>query len=192
MNAGFAWDLGPFETWDILGVEQTIKEMEKEGDKPAQWVYDMIKNGCKSFYAINNSRRQYYDPDAKVYKDIPGLQDIVFLDNFRDNNVVWKNSGSTLFDIGDGVLNLEFHTKMNSIGGEILEGINKSIGIAEKDFKGLVIGNEAANFSAGANIGMIFMLAVEQEYDEVDLAIRTFQNTMLRCRYSSIPPIITM
>ena len=112
------------------------------------------------------------------------------LDNIRATNTIWKNSGTTITDIGDGIFNLEFHTKMNTIGGEVIEGINKAITLAEKDYRGLVISNEGANFSAGANVGMIFMMAVEQEFDELNMVIKAFQNTMMRIRYSSIPVVV--
>jgi len=106
------------------------------------------------------------------------------------NQTIWKNSTSRVYHLGDDVLGLEWNTKMNSIGGEVLESIQKGISLAEEKYKGLVIANESANFSAGANIGMIFMLAIEQDYDEIDMAIRMFQNTMMRVRYSSIPVVI--
>ena len=102
---------------------------------------------------------------------------------------MWGNSGATVTDIGDGILNLEFHTKMNTLGGEVIEGINKAIDLAEKDFRGLVIGNEGANFSAGANLGMVFMYAAEQEFDEIDMMVRVFQNTIMRIRYSAVPVV---
>jgi 3-hydroxyacyl-CoA dehydrogenase len=111
----------------------------------------------------------------------------VLLDAYKEKNIVWKNDGTTLYDIGDGVLNLEFHTKMNSIGGEVIEGINTAITMAEKGYNGLVIGNEGQNFSAGANLAMLFMFAGDQEYDEIELMIRQFQNTMMRARFSTIP-----
>jgi len=190
IKAGYGWELGPFDTWDALGVEPTLKVMEAAGYKPAQWVYDMLEAGPASFYKIENGHRLYYDIPSKSYKVIPGTEEFILLENIREDKTVWKNSGVTLTDIGDGILNLEFHTKMNSIGGEILEGINKAIDMAEKDYKGLVISNEGANFSAGANVGLIFMMAVEQEYDELDFAIRQFQNTMMRVRYSSIPVVV--
>lgn len=190
MNAGFAWELGPFEAWDSLGVADTVKAMEAEGKKPAQWIYDMLGSGAASFYKIENGAKKYYDIPSKSYKAIPGTESFIILDNIRANKTVWKNSGATLTDIGDGILNLEWNTKMNSIGAEVIEGINKSIEIAEKDYRGLVISNEGANFSAGANVGMIFMMAVEQEYDELNFAIKTFQNTMMRVRYSSIPVVV--
>jgi 3-hydroxyacyl-CoA dehydrogenase len=190
MNAGFAWELGPFEAWDALGVAETVKAMEAAGKKPAQWVYDMLASGAASFYKVENGTKKYYDIPSKSYKTIPGTESFILLDNIREKNTVWKNSGTTITDIGDGIINLEFHTKMNSIGGEVIEGINKAIDLAEKNYRGLVISNEGANFSAGANVGMIFMMAVEQEYDELNMAIKAFQNAMMRIRYSSIPVVV--
>lgn len=190
IKAGYGWELGPFDTWDALGVAATVKSMEAAGNKPAQWVYDMLSAGNTSFYKIENGGRLYYDIPSKSYKIIPGTEEFILLDNIRATKTVWKNSGTTITDLGDGILNIEFHTKMNSIGGEVLEGINKAIDLAEADYKGLVISNEGANFSAGANVGMIFMMAVEQEYDELDFAIRQFQNTMMRIRYSAIPVVV--
>jgi len=190
MKAGFGWDLGPFEYWDALGIAETVKAMEAAGNKPAQWINDMVASGATSFYKVENGSRKYYDIPSNSYKVIPGTESFILLDNIRPTKTVWKNSGATLTDIGDGIVNLEWNTKMNSIGGEVIEGINKAIEIAEKDFRGLVISNEGANFSAGANVGMIFMMAVEQEYDELNFAIKTFQNTMMRVRYSSIPVVV--
>ena len=189
MKAGFGYQQGPFETWDAIGVKNALKTMEKLGFKPAQWVYDMIEAGVQSFYKVEDGLRKYYDIESKSYKVIPGTENILALSNIRDTKTIWKNSGTTLTDLGDGILNLEFHTKMNTIGGEVIEGINKAIDIAEKSYNGLVISNEGENFSAGANVGMILMMAVEQDWDELDYAIRTFQNTMMRVRYSSIPVI---
>jgi 3-hydroxyacyl-CoA dehydrogenase len=189
LRAGFGWELGPFETWDALGLEKSIKSMEEENLKPAKWVYDMLNKGIVSFYKIDNGKRQYYDIKSGTYKNIPGKEAFIILDNYRSNKPVWKNIGATLHDIGDGVLNLEFQTKMNSIGSEILEAIQKSIEIAEKDFNGLVIGNDGQNFSAGANLAMMFMLATEQEYDEIDMAVRMFQKSTMRIRYSAVPVV---
>jgi 3-hydroxyacyl-CoA dehydrogenase len=182
--------MGPFEKWDALGVDNTVKEMEASGNKPAQWVYDMLASGAKSFYKTENGTRWYYDIPAKSYKVIPGTEDFILLDNIRAANTIWKNSGSTITDIGDGILNLEFHTKMNTIGSEVIEGINKAISLAEASYKGLVISNEGANFSAGANVGLIFMMAVEQEFDELNMVVKAFQNTMMRIRYSAIPIVV--
>ncbi|MFN3939356.1 MAG: 3-hydroxyacyl-CoA dehydrogenase/enoyl-CoA hydratase family protein, partial [Chitinophagales bacterium] len=187
MKAGFGWELGPFETWDVLGVEQTVKQMEQSGIKPAQWVYAMLEAGNKSFYKSEKGRRKYFDITTGTYTDIPGTAAFIVLDNLRSNKPIFANEGATLHDIGDDIVCLEFHTKMNVIGGEILSAINQSIAIAEKNYKGLVIGNDAANFSAGANIAIMLMLAIEQEFDELDLAIRMFQNTVARVRFSGIP-----
>ncbi len=190
MSAGFGWELGPFETWDAIGIADTVKHMETAGIKPAQWVYEMIAGGATAFYKVENGVRNYYDIPSKSYKAIPGTESFIILDTIRANKTVWKNAGTTLTDIGDGILNLEFHTKMNTIGGEVIAGMNTAIELAEKNFKGLVISNEGANFSAGANVGMIFMMAVEQEWDELNFAIKAFQNSMMRVRYSSIPVVV--
>lgn len=187
MRAGFGWELGPFEIWDVLGVEKFVAWMEQHGTTPASWVKEMLQKGCKSFYLVENGKRKYYDARSGGYVLIPGMDAFIILDNYRAQKPVWQNSGATLHDIGDGILNLEFHTKMNVVGSEILEGIQKSIDIAEKNYRGLVLGNDAANFSAGANIAMMLMLAIEQEFDELDMAIRVFQNTVARIRFSGIP-----
>jgi 3-hydroxyacyl-CoA dehydrogenase len=190
MRAGFGWELGPFEVWDALGVKEGVEMMKANGNAPAAWVTQMLDTGNSSFYKVENGAKSYYDIPSKYYKQIPGQDAFIILDNIRANKTIWKNAGTTLTDIGDGILNLEFHTKMNTIGGEVLSGINKAIDIAEKDYRGLVIGNDGANFSAGANVGMIFMMAVEQEWDEVNMAIKMFQNTAMRLRYSSIPVVV--
>jgi len=190
MRAGFGWELGPFETWDAIGLEKSIKVMEDENLKPAKWVYELLEKGFISFYNIGDGVRQFYDISSKSYKEIPGKSDFIILDNLRASKPVWQNVGATLHDIGEGVVNLEFQTKMNSIGSEILEGINKSIEIAEKDFKGLIIANNGQNFSAGANLAMMFMLAAEQEYEEIDLVVRQFQSTTMHIRYSNIPVVV--
>jgi 3-hydroxyacyl-CoA dehydrogenase len=187
--AGFAWQMGPFDTWDLLGVRNVVEQMEQMDLKPAQWVYDMLDAGHESFYILENGIKKYYDIPSKSYKVIPGTEDLVILENIRETNKVWGNAGASLFDIGDGVLCLEFHTKMNAIGQEIIEGIETAISMAEKDYKGLVIGNEGENFSAGANLAMLFMFAGDQEFDEVNLMVAQFQNTMKRAKFSSIPVV---
>jgi 3-hydroxyacyl-CoA dehydrogenase len=191
IGAGFGWKMGPFAAWDALGVEETIQAMEAARRKPAQWVHDMVAKGVKSFYSTDKGKKLYYDIPSGAYKVIPGTENLIILDALRESSVVWSNSGATLFDIGDGVLNLEFHTKMNTIGSEILQGLNKAIDIAEGDekWKGLVLANDGENFSAGANLGMIFMLAANQEIDELDMAVRQFQNTVMRIRTSAIPVV---
>lgn len=190
MNAGFAWELGPFEAWDAVGVKETVSQMEAANLKPAQWIYDFLSAGNATFYKVENGLKKYYDIPTKSYKVIPGTESFIILDNIRASKTIWKNNGATITDIGDGIINLEWNTKMNSIGGEVIAGMNKAIELAEKDFRGLVISNEGAHFSAGANVGMIFMMAVEQEWDELNFAIKAFQNTMMRVRYSSIPVVV--
>ena len=190
LKAGFAWELGPFETWDLIGLDEGLKMITKENKVVAKWVSEMKTSGFSSFYKTENGQKYYYDIQTKDYKTIPGTEDLILLDSFRSENTVWKNSDTTLVDIGDGILNLEFHTKMNTIGSGVIEGINKAIDIAEKDYNGLVISNNGQNFSAGANVGMIFMMAIEQDYDELNFAVKTFQDTMMRVRYSNIPVVV--
>jgi 3-hydroxyacyl-CoA dehydrogenase len=190
MKAGFGWENGPFEIWDAIGVKKGIELMEAEGLKPAAWVGEMIASGNTSFYSIKEGATYYYNIQSKSQTKIPGQDSFIILNNIRESKKVWSNSGAVIHDLGDGILNLEFQSKMNTIGGDVLVGINKAIDLAEKQYNGLVIGNQAANFSVGANIGMIFMMAVEQEYDELNMAIKMFQDTMMRCRYSSIPVVV--
>ncbi len=190
IKAGFGWEIGPFEIWDSIGVEKSLELIKSEGHTPAPWVNDMLSKGIKTFYKVESGTRKYYDIPSGEYEAIPGLDQFILLDNLRESKVVSSNSGTTLFDIGDGVLNLEFHTKMNTLGGDVVAGINKAIDLAEKEYNGLVIANEGANFSAGANLGLVFMYAIEQDYDEIDMMIRQFQNTMMRVRYSGVPVVV--
>ena len=162
LNAGFGWELGPFATWDTVGVEKTVLKMKAEGTLVADWINEMLAAGCPTFYKLENGVKYFYDIETKAYKIIPGSENLLSLETLREDHTVWKNSGITIVDLGDGILNLEFHTKMNTIGGEVIEGINKAIDLVESDYKGLVISNDGENFSAGANVGMIFMMAVEQ------------------------------
>ena len=189
MKAGFGWEHGPFQIWDAVGVEKGIELMKAEGLEPAEWVNEMLASGSTSFYSIKEGATYAYNIPSKSQTKVPGQDSFIILDNIRKTNEVFKNSGVVIEDIGDGILNLEFQSKMNTIGGDVLAGLNKAIDLAEKDFAGLVIGNQAANFSVGANIGMIFMMAAEQEYDELNMAIKYFQDSMMRMRYSSIPTI---
>jgi len=189
MKAGFGWEIGAFESWDAIGVKKVLGDISEAGGKVAPWVQKMIDAGYETFYRIENGVRQYYDIRSESYQPVPGQEGLVLLANITEDKVVWKNSGVTIKDIGDGILNVEFHTKMNTIGGEILEGLNKAIDLAEAEYKGVVVYNEGQNFSAGANVGLIFMMAAEQEYEELDMAIRAFQNTMMRMRYSAIPVV---
>ena len=189
LRAGFGWEHGPFQIWDAIGVAKGVEIMKAEAKEPATWVTEMLAKGETSFYSVKEGATFYYDIPAKSHLKKPGQDSFIILDNIRKTNEVWKNSGAVIQDIGDGILNLEFQSKMNTIGADVLTAINKAIDLAETNYQGLVIGNQAANFSVGANIGMIFMMAVEQEYDELNYAIKYFQDTMMRMRYSSIPTI---
>lgn len=190
MKAGFGWENGPFEIWDAIGVQKGIELMDAEGLKPAAWIGDMIASGNTSFYTVKEGNTYFYSIATKTQVKVPGQDSFIILNNIRESQKVWSNSGVVIEHLGNGILNLEFQSKMNTIGGDVLAGINKAIDLAEKEYSGLVIGNQAANFSVGANIGMIFMMAVEQEYDELNMAIKMFQDTMMRVRYSSIPVIV--
>jgi 3-hydroxyacyl-CoA dehydrogenase len=189
MKAGFGWEIGPFETWDLSGVKETAEEMKNAGYEVADWVKDFIAAGNISFYKVENGKRLYFDVSSKKYLSLPGGESFIILSDLTEKTI-WKNNACHLYDLGDDVVGLTWNTKMGSIGGEVLEAINKSIAIAEEKYKGLVIANEAPQFTAGANIAMMFMLAAEQEYDELDMAVRLFQNTAMRIRYSPIPVVV--
>ncbi len=189
LKAGFGWEIGAFQTWDLLGVGATVEKMAREGFRVAAWVEEMLRKGRESFYLSNGGVKKYYDPALGDYRDIPGSGELLVLENYS-GQVVWKNNACRLTDIGEGIVCLDWKTKMNTIGGEVLEGINKALDQAEKEFRGLILANEGPNFSAGANVGMIFMLASQQEFEELDLAVRQFQNTSMRLRYSAVPVVV--
>ncbi|MCL6265539.1 3-hydroxyacyl-CoA dehydrogenase/enoyl-CoA hydratase family protein [Flagellimonas myxillae] len=189
MKAGFGWEHGPFQIWDAVGLEKGLEFVKAEGLEVAAWVTELKASGIDSFYSVKDGATYFYDIPKKAMEKVPGQDAFIILDNIRKSNEVFKNSGVVIEDLGDGILNVEFQSKMNTIGGDVLAGLNKAVDLAEKDFQGLVIGNQGANFSVGANIGMIFMMAVEQEYDELSMSVKYFQDTMMRMRYSSIPTI---
>ena len=188
--SGFGWKKGPFETWDTIGVEKVFNEMLKLKLKPAHWVEEMLSLGIKSFYKFSDNKKHFYNIQEKQYKPVPGSEDLIVLDAFKENDVVWSNKGVTLYDIKDGVLNLEFHTKMNTMGKDVLEGINHAIDVCEKQYTGLVIANEADYFSAGADLGTVFMLAGNRDFDSIEKSIDAFQKTVMRVRYSSVPVVV--
>ena len=189
MKAGFGWGHGPFQIWDAVGLQRGIDMAKESGADIAPWVMEIAKSEFASFYAVKEGATYYFDITEGKHIKIPGQDAFIILDNIRESKAVFKNSGVVVEDLGDGILNVEFRSKMNTIGGDVLAGLNKAVDLAEKDYRGLVVGNQGANFSVGANIGMIFMMAVEQEYDELAMAIKYFQDTMMRMRYSSIPVI---
>jgi len=188
MCAGFGWEIGPFETWDAIGIQKGINLIKQEKLPIPDWVKNI--DPSVSFYDIKDGKKKYYEISEQQQQNIPTLNKFINLNNLRAHSTIWKNDGVSIFDIGDGVANIEFHTKMNSIGQDVITGVRKGIEIAEKEFRGLVIGNQGNHFSAGADISMIFTLAVEQEYKKLDLAIKTFQDTSMLIRYSKIPIVV--
>ena len=189
MKAGFGWKDGPFEIWNYIGINEGKELMKVYGLETAKWIDDMLSNGYNEFYKESEGIVQYYDLKSKKYKAKPGQEGFVILKNILEDKVVWSNSEATLYDIGTDIVNLEFSSKMNVINQNIISSLKKGVEIAEKDFKGLVIGNEGSHFSAGADISMIFLLSVEQEYDELNHVMKIFQDTMMRLRYSAIPVV---
>ncbi len=191
LKAGFGWDIGPFETWDFLGVEATLADMKSEGIVPAPWVTKMLTLGFPAFYRIKAGKRQFYDPDSGGYIDVPGTSELVILKDLDEPATVWKNQGAMISDIGEGVLNVEFRTKANSIGAEVVQAIHKAIQLAEDGkWKGIVIGNEGPNFSLGANLGILLMLSAEQEWEEINLAVKVFQEMNMKMRYCNVPVVL--
>ncbi len=189
--AGFGWEMGIFETWDALGVQKGLDLMQENGMEAAAWVVEMVQKGFTTFYKNESGKRLYYDLTSKNYRAIEGIENQIFLSSLKPDKIVYQNDDATIVDLGDEIICLEFHSKMNTMGQGVLEGIQKAIDLAEKNYRGLVIGNEGVEaFSAGANLGMLFMFAANQEFDEVNNMIAVFQNTMMRVRYSSIPVVV--
>ena len=191
MKAGFGWEHGPFQIWDAIGIEKGIQLMKEEGYEVNPWVNEMLSQGNSSFYSINNGAKHYYDISSKSQVKVPGQEAFIILENVRETKTIWRNSGASIQHLGDGVLNVEFQSKMNTLGGEVLQAINKGIDLAESEYDALILGNQGANFSVGANLAMAFMMAIEQEYDELNFSVKYFQDTVMRMRYSSCPTLIT-
>ncbi|WP_278554755.1 3-hydroxyacyl-CoA dehydrogenase/enoyl-CoA hydratase family protein [Elizabethkingia bruuniana] len=189
LRAGFGWENGPFEIWDAVGVQKGIELAKEAGYEVSDWVKNMAEG--TSFYKINDEgQKTFFNEKANQYANIPGQDAFIILDNIRKNKTLWSNSGSAIEDLGNGIINFEIRSKMNSLGGEVLDGLNRAIDLAEKEYDGLVIGNQAANFSVGANLAMILMMAVDQDWDDLNMAINYFQQSMMRVRYSSIPVVV--
>ena len=170
LRAGFGWENGPFEIWDAVGVQKGIELAKEAGYEVSDWVKNMAEG--TSFYKINEEgQKTFFNEKANQYANIPGQDAFIILDNIRKNKTLWSNSGSAIEDLGNGIINFEIRSKMNSLGGEVLDGLNRAIDLAEKEYDGLVIGNQAANFSVGANLAMILMMAVDQDWDDLNMAI---------------------
>ena len=190
MKWGFAWKLGPFEVWDAIGVQKSVKKMKEAGHDIPQWVQEMIDKGNESFYKMEAGVPYYYDLDSKEYQQVPVKPGIISLSSLKDREKkVAGNTGASLIDLGDGVACLEFHTKMNAIGEDIIGMIVKSADIVSRDFDGLVIANHADNFSVGANIAMILFAAQEEEWDDLEWAIKGLQDALMKLKYLEKPVV---
>ncbi|MBL8169653.1 MAG: enoyl-CoA hydratase/isomerase family protein [Acidobacteria bacterium] len=191
MKWGFAHEMGPFEKWDAIGVEKSVARLKGEGRSVPANVEKMLAAGAKSFYKTENGQRQYFDFASGEYKPVPVPAGITILKSLKDQSkVIKKNAGASLIDLGDGVACVEFHSKMNALGSDQLGMIQWAVKEVEKNYVGLVIGNQGENFSAGANIMMMLMAAQEGEWDEINLGVRQFQNTTMSLRYSAKPVVV--
>jgi 3-hydroxyacyl-CoA dehydrogenase len=192
MKWGFNWEVGPFELWDLIGVERSIEKIEAEGFKVADWVKDMVNSGKKSFYQKSDGKIFFYDVAKKDYSELRTRPEFINLALLKEDKrkVIKQNAGASLIDIGDGVICFEFHTKANAIGEDILVMANYAMEELEKNYEALVIGNQGQHFSAGANLMLILMLAQEGEWDEIDRAVRMFQQMNMRIKYAPKPVVV--
>ncbi|MGB3096350.1 MAG: 3-hydroxyacyl-CoA dehydrogenase/enoyl-CoA hydratase family protein [Candidatus Deferrimicrobiaceae bacterium] len=187
---GFNWTLGPFETWDAIGVKDSVARMRKEGKEIPESVEKMLAGGNPTFYRRRDGILECFDFASGAYVPVPVSPDIIFLPALKERNKVVKgNQGATLVDIGDGVLCLEFHTKMNAIDGDIVSMMNEGVALAEKDFAGMVIANHAENFCVGANLMLVFLEAQNRNFENIEKMVREFQNACMRLRYSEKPVV---
>jgi 3-hydroxyacyl-CoA dehydrogenase len=187
---GFGWEIGVFETWDAIGVQESVERMRAENQPVPANVERMLESGATSFYKTENGQKSFFDFTENSYKPVEDKSGVIILKSVKERTgTIKKNAGASLVDIGDGVACLEFHSKMNSIGGDTVQMMNFAVTEVEKNFEGLVIGNQGGNFSAGANIMLVLLTAQEEEWDDIDLMIRTFQNANMRLRYSSKPVV---
>jgi len=191
MRWGFNWELGVFEIWDAIGVEKSVARMKEENQKIPANVQRMLDAGATSFYKTENGQRFFFDFASAEYVPINEPPGVIILKSIKERaGVVKKNAGASLVDIGDNVACLEFHSKMNALGGDTIEMIGKSLSEVEKNFAGLVVGNQGAYFSVGANLMLILMEAQEENWEDIDLMVRAFQNAMMSLRYSSVPVVV--
>ena len=192
MRTGYVWDYGPFEYWDLIGFEKGIALVEALGESLPKWVHDLKASGVKSFYKYENGKKQYFNIQTKKFEVLPGKEAFIILDSYRAQKSIIKNSECTVHDIGDGVLCLEFTSKSNSIGEGIGRGIDEAIRLAEEgDWKGIVIGNNAKQFSVGANLMNVGMMAMQKQFDPLDKMVNDFQQINMRIRTSKIPVVVS-
>lgn len=188
MKWGFGWEQGPFETWDAIGVQKSVEKMKEEGYEIPAFVQSLLDSGNESFYKEENGDLYFFNGTG--YEPVPVNEKAIDLKRYKKKHGVLKsNSGASLIDLGDGILLLEFHSRSNAIGLDIMQMINYSIDEVEKNYKGLVIGNQAKNFCVGANLGMILMEAQDDNIFELDFTIKTFQNALMKIKYSSKPVV---
>ncbi len=191
MRTGYMWDYGPFQYWDIIGIEKGLELIKKYGNRVPSWVTDLVNNGIQSFYRSHKGRPQYYSLQSKKYENIPGTENFVILDNIRDKTPIIKNSECTVHDIGDGVMCLEFRSKSNAIGEGIGKGLHEAIQKAEEEgWNGVVIGNNAKNFTVGANLMNIGMVAMQKDFKKLDEMVHQFQQLTMLLRTSKVPTCV--
>ncbi len=190
MRWGFAWEIGPFEIWDAIGVEAMAKALEREGKPLPPLVTKLLSSGKKSFYESAQGRTSYFDLASSTYQPVPQPPGVIILKSLREQSkVVQQNAGASLIDLGDGVVCCEFHAKMNSIGSDIVAMLHAGVKRLESDFDAMVIANQATNFSVGANLMLVLMTAQEEEWDDIHLAVRQFQNVNLAIKYAPRPVV---
>jgi len=188
MKWGFNWNLGPFELWDAIGLEKSVQRMESEGNLVPVWVKEWIANGHTSFYKREPGSTFYYSEGK--YKGIESNPEIISLKSLKEQNkVIISNSGASLIDIGDDVACLEFHSNNNAIGEDILSMISKSVDEARNNYRGLVLANEGRHFCVGANLMLLLMEIQDDEWDEVNHIIKTFQDTMMKLKWFEKPVV---
>ncbi len=189
MKWGFGWEHGPFETWDAIGLRASVERMQAEGEKIPDWVLQLLADGNESFYKKDNGNVYYYDKGT--YKQNVVNKKEINLRLLKDvQGVIKKNTGASLIDLGDGVACLEFHSKSNAIGLDIIQMVNFAIEEVDKNFEGLVIGNQGKNFCVGANLAMMLMEAQDDNFFELDMVIRHFQNMTMEIKYANKPVVV--
>ncbi len=187
---GFGWEIGVFESWDAVGLERSVERMREDGQPIPENIEKMLDAGAKSFYKEENGERSYYDLTSGEYRPVPERPGVILLKSVKDRTgVIKSNPGASLIDLGDGVACLEFHSKMNSIGGDTVQMMNFAIDEVGKNFTGLVVGNQGANFSVGANLMMLLLAAQEEEWDDINLMVHALQQAIMRLRYSAKPVV---
>ncbi|TQS76028.1 3-hydroxyacyl-CoA dehydrogenase [Ornithinibacillus gellani] len=188
MRWGFGWELGPFETWDAIGVRKSVERMQAEGETVPEWVLEMLENGKEAFYHQDAGTNQYYHGGS--YHKIETNPKAINLKQLKEEKgVIKKNTGASLIDLGDGVACLEFHSRSNAIGLDIIQMVNDAIDEVEKNYQGLVIGNQGKNFCVGANLALMLMEAQDDNFFELDLVVRQFQNMAMRIKYAEKPVV---